>query len=78
MARSRNRLHASSGKLDTGKPLTAGIDNDSTPVEPNQTHAIRHVEDALTRAQKAIMQDASDGPERQYWTVYVDLEDRGS
>jgi hypothetical protein len=49
----------------------------ATPVGPNQTLAIRHVEDALTRASKAIMQDAADASE-QSWTIYVDLEDRGS
>jgi hypothetical protein len=49
----------------------------NTPAGPNQTLAIRHVEDALTRATKAIMQDGGDAPD-QSWTVYIDLEDRGS
>jgi hypothetical protein len=49
----------------------------STPVGPNQSLAIRHVEDALTRAHKAITQDEADSRE-QSWTVYVDLDDRGS
>jgi hypothetical protein len=49
----------------------------STPAGPNQTLAIRHVEDALMRAQKAILADAQDTAEPS-WTVYVDLEDSGS
>ena len=49
----------------------------STPAGPNQTLAIRHLEDALMRANKAILQGEADSPE-QSWTIYVDLEDRGS
>jgi hypothetical protein len=49
----------------------------STPAGPNQTLAIRHVEDALMRANKAILEDAEDTAE-QSWTVYFDLEDSGS
>lgn len=49
----------------------------ATPAGPNRTLAIRHVEDAVARANKAIMQDEAGSPE-QSWTIYVDLEDRGS
>jgi hypothetical protein len=49
----------------------------STPAGPNQTLAIRHVEDALMRANKAILEDAQDTAE-QSWIVYFDLEDSGS
>ena len=49
----------------------------STPAGPNQTLAIRHVEDALMRANKAIVEDAQDAAE-QSWTAYFDLEDSGS
>jgi hypothetical protein len=49
----------------------------STPAGPNQTLAIRHVEDALMRANKAILEDAQETAE-QSWTVYFDLEDSGS
>jgi hypothetical protein len=49
----------------------------STPAGPNQTLAIRHVEDALMRANKAVLEEVGDSPE-QSWTVYVDLDDRGS
>ena len=49
----------------------------STPAGPNQTLAIRHVEDALTRANKAILEDAQDTAE-QSWTAYFGLEDSGS
>jgi len=49
----------------------------STPAGPNQTLAIRHVEDALMRAHKAIVEDAEDTAE-QSWTVYFDFEDSGS
>jgi hypothetical protein len=49
----------------------------ATPAGPNQTLAIRHVEDALMRANLAIVQDAEDTAE-QSWTVYFDLEDSGS
>jgi hypothetical protein len=49
----------------------------ATPAGPNQTLAIRHVEDALMRANKAILEDAVDTAE-QSWTVYFDLEDSGS
>jgi len=49
----------------------------ATPAGPNQTPAIRHVEDALMRANKAILEDADDSPE-QSWTAYFDLEDSGS
>ena len=48
-----------------------------TPAGPNQTLAIRHVEDALMRAHKAILEDALETAE-QSWTVYFDLEDSGS
>jgi hypothetical protein len=47
------------------------------PAGPNQTLALRHVEDALIRAHKAILEDAEDTAE-QSWTVYFDLEDSGS
>ena len=47
----------------------------STPAGPNQTLAIRHVEDALMRAQKAILEEET---AEQSWTVYFDLEDAGS
>jgi hypothetical protein len=49
----------------------------STPAGPNQALAIRHVEDALMRANKAILEDALETAE-QSWTVYFDLEDSGS
>jgi hypothetical protein len=49
----------------------------STPAGRNQTLAIRHVEDALMRANKAIFADAQDTAE-QSWTAYFDLEDSGS
>ena len=49
----------------------------STPAGRNQTLAIRHVEDALVRAHKAILEDAQDTAE-QSWIVYFDLEDSGS
>src|ERR1035437_5740633 len=49
----------------------------STPAGPNQTLAIRHVEDILMRANKAIVEDTQDTAE-QSWTVYFDLEDSGS
>jgi hypothetical protein len=49
----------------------------STPAGPNQALAIRHVEDALMRAHKAILEDALETAE-QSWTVYFDLEDSGS
>ena len=49
----------------------------STPSGPNQTLAIRHVEDALMRAHKAIVGDAQDTAE-QSWTAYFRLEDSGS
>ena len=48
----------------------------STPSGPNQTLAVRHVEDALMRANLAILEDARDTAE-QSWTVYFDLEDSG-
>ena len=47
------------------------------PAGPNQTLAIRHVEDALMRANLAIVEDAQETTE-QSWTVYFDLEDSGS
>jgi hypothetical protein len=46
----------------------------ATPAGPNQTLAVRHVEDALERANQAILEDAAE----QSWTVYFDLEDSGS
>jgi hypothetical protein len=49
----------------------------STPAGPNRTFAIRHVEDALMRANKAILEDAQETAE-QSWIVYFDLEDSGS
>ena len=49
----------------------------STPAGPNQTLAIRHVEDAFMHANKAIVEDTQDTAE-QSWTVYFDLEDTGS
>jgi hypothetical protein len=49
----------------------------ATPGGPNQTLAIRHAEDALMRANKAIFEDAQETAE-QSWTVYFDLEDSGS
>jgi hypothetical protein len=49
----------------------------STPASPNQTLAIRHVEDALMCANKAILEDAQDTAE-QSWVIYFDLEDSGS
>jgi hypothetical protein len=49
----------------------------STPAGPNRTLAIRHLEDALMRANMAIVEDAQDTAE-QAWTVYFDLEDSGS
>jgi hypothetical protein len=49
----------------------------STPVGPNQTLAIRHVEDALMRANLAILEDEQ-GTAEQSWTAYFDLEDSGS
>jgi hypothetical protein len=49
----------------------------ATPAGPNQTLAIRHVEGALMRANKAILEDAQDTAE-QSWIVYFDLEDSGS
>ena len=49
----------------------------ATPAGPNQTLAIRHVEDALMRANLAIVEDEQ-GTGEQSWTVYFDLEDSGS
>jgi hypothetical protein len=49
----------------------------STPAGPNRTLALRRVDDALTLAEKAITQDEADS-RGQSWTVYVDLDDRGS
>ena len=49
----------------------------STPAGPNQALAIRHVEDALMRANKAILEEGEETAE-QSWTVYFDLEDSGS
>jgi hypothetical protein len=49
----------------------------ATPAGPNQTLAIRHVEDALMRANKAILEDAEDTAE-QSWTAYFNVEDSGS
>jgi hypothetical protein len=49
----------------------------SAPAGPNQTLAIRHIEDALMRANKAMFEDAQETAE-QSWTVYFDLEDSGS
>jgi len=46
----------------------------TTPAGPNQTLAVRHVEDALMRANMAILEDTAE----QSWTVYFDLEDSGS
>jgi len=46
----------------------------ATSAGPNQTLAIRHVDDALMRANLAILE----GAEEQSWTVYFDLEDSGS
>jgi hypothetical protein len=57
------------------RQLALEIQN-STPAGPNQILAMRHVEDALTRAHKAIFQDAEDNSQ-QSWTVYIDLEDSG-
>jgi hypothetical protein len=55
--------------------------NHVTPVTrhpfPAATLAIRHVEDALMRANLAIVEQAQDTAE-QSWTVYFDLEDSGS
>jgi len=48
-----------------------------SPAGPNQTLAIRSVEDTLMRANKAILEDAQETAE-QSWTVYFDLEDSGS
>jgi hypothetical protein len=45
----------------------------STPAGPNQALAIRHVEDALMRANLAIVEQTQDTAE-QSWTVYFDLE----
>jgi hypothetical protein len=49
----------------------------ATPAGPNQTLAIRHVGDALMRANKAILEEGEETAE-QSWTVYFDLEDSGS
>src|SRR5712692_7302179 len=49
----------------------------STPAGPKQTLAIRHVEDALMRANEAILEQVQDTAE-QSWTVHFDLEDSGS
>jgi hypothetical protein len=49
----------------------------TTPAGPNRTLAIRHLEDAVMRAHKAILEDAVDTAE-QSWTAYFDLEDSGS
>jgi hypothetical protein len=57
---------------DCARMLACEIQS-STPAGPNQTLAIRHVEDALMRANKAIMEDARDTAE-QSWTVYFDLD----
>jgi len=46
----------------------------ATPAGPNQTLAIRHVEDALMHANKSIAQDTAE----QSWIIYLDLEDSGS
>ena len=50
----------------------------ATPAGPNQTLAIRHVEDALMRANLAISEGAQETAEQSSWTVYFDLEDSGS
>jgi hypothetical protein len=49
----------------------------ATPAGPNQTLAIRHIEDALMRANRAILEGAKDTGE-QSWIGYFDLEDSGS
>jgi hypothetical protein len=49
----------------------------ATPAGPNQTLAIRHVEQALMRANEAILEEGEETAE-QSWTVYLDLEDSGS
>jgi hypothetical protein len=49
----------------------------ATPAGPNQTLAIRHVEDALMRANLAIVEDEQ-GTAEQSWVIYFDLEDSGS
>jgi hypothetical protein len=49
----------------------------ATPAGPDQTLAIRHVEDALMRANKAIVENARETAE-QSWTAYFDLEDSGN
>jgi hypothetical protein len=49
----------------------------STPTGPNQTLAIRHVEDALMHANLAIVEDAEEVAE-QSWTAYFGLEDSGN
>jgi hypothetical protein len=49
----------------------------ATPAGSNQTLAIRHVEDALMRANLAIVEDEQ-GTAEQSWVIYFDLEDSGS
>jgi len=54
-------------KIITKKPKSAR----------NCESRVNHVEDALKRANKAILDDAEHTAE-QSWTVYLDLEDSGS
>jgi hypothetical protein len=48
-----------------------------TPAGPNQTLAVRYVEDALMHANLAILADGQETAE-QSWTLYFDLEESGS
>ena len=49
----------------------------TTPAGADQTLAVHHIEDALMRANKAILEAAQDTAE-QSWTMYFDLEDSRS
>ena len=49
----------------------------ATPPGSNQTLAIRHVEDALIRAQRPLWRMRGETAE-QSWVIYFDLEDSGS
>ncbi|SRR6266567_6275655 len=49
----------------------------TTPTGADQTLAVHHVENALMRANNAILEAAQDTAE-QSWTVYFDLEDSGN
>ena len=57
---------------DCARTLAREIQS-ATPAGPNQTLAIRHVEDELIRVHKAIVEDTRDTAD-QSWTAYFDLD----